>query len=208
MSKTMIWKLHSNPEDLPHIRPCNTATACENRTTFDSLKLHKIFGCCKFLNQQHLAHSSANAKLISTGELPATLGSFATITNPPAGITSRCRRKYLDKVHMDIVYGDCLSLGGFRYALILVDVATRYCWIYGLTSLTSTHIISELESFLRQCERCPHEVLHGFRQKTHGWHGSQVDPQEQPTSHCGSIRLPVIQWPHRTHLAHDHPVAD
>ena len=125
LSQTMLNKLHSIPTDIPEVRPRNTPAACENRTTFDTLKLHKIFGCRRFCNQQHLAQSSANAKLISTDELPANLGSFATITNPPAGKLSCRRRKYLDKVHMDIVFGDCQSLGGFRYALILVDVATR-----------------------------------------------------------------------------------
>lgn len=48
---------------------------------------------------------------------------------------------------MDIVFGDCLSVRGFRYALILVDVATRYCWIYGMSSLTSNHVIAALEAF-------------------------------------------------------------
>ena len=114
----MLNKLHLNPANIPDVRPCNTPAACENRTTFDTLKLHKIFGCRRFRNQQHLAQSSANAKLISTGELPVNLGSFATITNPPAGKPSRRRRQYLDKVHMDIVFGGCLSLSGFRYALI------------------------------------------------------------------------------------------
>jgi len=48
---------------------------------------------------------------------------------------------------MDIVFGDCLALGGFRYALLLVDVATIYCWIYGMQSLTSNHVIDALEAF-------------------------------------------------------------
>ena len=168
LSQTMLNKLHSSPDDIPEVRPCNTPAACENRTTFDTLKLHKIFGCRRFRNQQHLAQSSANAKLISTGELPANLGSFATITNPPAGKPSRRRRKYLDKVHMDIVFGDCLSLGGFRYALILVDVATRYCWIYGLTSLTSNHIISALESFRADANGVPKKFHTDFDTKLIG----------------------------------------
>ena len=48
---------------------------------------------------------------------------------------------------MDIVFDDCLALGGFRYDLLLVDVATRYCWIYGMQSLTSNHVIYALEAF-------------------------------------------------------------
>jgi len=91
LSKTMIGKLHANPDKNPDIRPCNTPAPCENCTTFDTLKLHKIFGCRRFRNQQHLASFSANTKLISTEELPTNLGSFATITTPPAGKSSRRR---------------------------------------------------------------------------------------------------------------------
>jgi hypothetical protein len=36
----------------------------------------------------------------------------------------RTRYKYLDVVHVNIAFGDCLSIGGFRHALILVDQAT------------------------------------------------------------------------------------
>jgi hypothetical protein len=45
---------------------------------------------------------------------------------------------------MDIAFGNCISIGGFRYALILVDRATRYNWSFGLKDLTSTSIISAL----------------------------------------------------------------
>ena len=34
--------------------------------------------------------------------------------------------KNLDAVHMDIAFGDCMLVLGFRYELILVDRATRY----------------------------------------------------------------------------------
>jgi hypothetical protein len=61
--------------------------------------------------------------------LPTTIGDYTTINNPPKGKPIKKRRKYLDKVHLDIVYGDCMGLGGYRYALVLVDVATRYTWV-------------------------------------------------------------------------------
>jgi hypothetical protein len=48
---------------------------------------------------------------------------------------------------MDIVFGDCMSLGGFRYALLLVDVATRYTWLYGLQTVSSGDIIFALDAF-------------------------------------------------------------
>jgi hypothetical protein len=48
---------------------------------------------------------------------------------------------------MDIAFGDCVSVGGFRYALILVDRATRYNWVYGLKDLSVDSILSALRYF-------------------------------------------------------------
>jgi hypothetical protein len=48
---------------------------------------------------------------------------------------------------MDIAFGDCISVGGFCYALILVDRATRYNWTFGLKDLTLASIISALRLF-------------------------------------------------------------
>ena len=56
-------------------------------------------------------------------------------------------------------YGHCfwrlLIFRGFRYVLILVDVVTGCCWIYRLTSLTSNHVISALESFYADANGVP-----------------------------------------------------
>jgi hypothetical protein len=70
---------------------------------------------------------------------------------------------------MDIVYGDCLALGGYRYALLLVDVATRYSWIFGLQALTSNEIISALEDFRSLCSGRVPKLFHSdFDQKLIG----------------------------------------
>ena len=42
---------------------------------------------------------------------------------------------------MDIIFGDCISVGGFRDALVLVDRATRYNWVYGLKDLSADSIV-------------------------------------------------------------------
>eukprot|EP00956_Cyclotella_meneghiniana_P020999 scaffold37679_cov76-Cyclotella_meneghiniana.AAC.13 len=148
ISSKTLQSLHSNPDNLPPVPPACTPGPAECRTTFDPLKLHRIFGCRRFRNQQHVIAASSNAKLIKQGELPTTLGDYATMNKPDKGKPLTKPRKYLDKVHMDIVFGDCLSLGGYRYALLLVDVATRYCWIYGMQALTSNEIISCFEQFV------------------------------------------------------------
>ena len=49
-----------------------------------------------------------------------------------------------------------------------MDVATRYCWIYGLTSLTSNHIISALESFCADANGVPKKFHSDFDTKLIG----------------------------------------
>ena len=63
------------------------------------------------------------------------------------GPLDKTRYKYLDAVHMDIAFGDCVSIGGFCYALILVDRATRYNWAFGLQGLSSSEILSAIQKF-------------------------------------------------------------
>ena len=48
--------------------------------------------------------------------------------------------KYLDIVHVDIAFGDCVSAGGYKFALIFVNRATRYNWTFGLKSLQHNNI--------------------------------------------------------------------
>eukprot|EP00956_Cyclotella_meneghiniana_P026201 scaffold56081_cov49-Cyclotella_meneghiniana.AAC.1 len=155
LSTKTLASLHPDPSNLPPVPPASTPGPAEARTTFDPLKLHRIFGCRRFLNQQHVIAASANAKLTKQGELPVTLGDFSTMNKPNKGKPLTKHRHYLDKVHMDIVFGDCLGLGGYRYALLLVDVATRYTWVYGMQALTSNEIISCFEQFVSAAGATP-----------------------------------------------------
>jgi hypothetical protein len=105
-------------------------------------------GCHKFCNYKHILQVSRNGKWVDGGEFPSSLGSYATIPKAKRGGTlDRTRYHYLDAVHMDIAFGDCVAVGGYRYALILVDRATRYYWTFGLKTLASANIISALHLF-------------------------------------------------------------
>jgi hypothetical protein len=55
--------------------------------------------------------------------------------------------RFLDAVHMDIAFGDCVSVGGHCYALVLVDCATRYNWAFGLKTLSFECILAALRLF-------------------------------------------------------------
>jgi len=111
-------------------------------------------GCRKVRNYKHLLQVSRDGEWVDGGEFPPSLGSFATIPKSHrGGPLDKHRYKYLDAVHMDLAFGDCLSVGGFRYALILVDRATRYNWVFGLQSLSSVNMISALRKFRASARR-------------------------------------------------------
>ena len=74
---------------------------------------------------------------------------------------------------MNIVFGDCFDLGGHRYALLIVDADTRYCWLYGMLSLSSTSITSLLELFKADSGRLPHMFHSSFNTKLIGGHSVQ-----------------------------------
>ena len=77
-----------------------------------------------------------------------SLGSYATVPKAKRGTSlDHNSYKFLNAVHMDIAFGDCVSVGGYRYALILVDRATRYNWAFGLKTLSSDCILSALHLF-------------------------------------------------------------
>ena len=79
---------------------------------------------------------SKDGKFLDSGEFPASIGSYATIPKAARGKPIDCTlSKYLNIVHIDIAFGDCLSTGGYKYALIFVDRATCYNWCFGLKSL-------------------------------------------------------------------------
>ena len=158
---------HKDASNLPPIPPSSTPASCDNRTQFESLNLHHKFVCRQLSNQKHLT-AATNASLVNSGLLPSTIGSFSTIANPAKAKPIRNRRQFLDKVHMEIVFGDCVALGGHRYALLLVDVATRYYWLYGMLSLSSMLITSALEFFKADAGRLPHRFHSEFNRKLIG----------------------------------------
>ncbi|KAL7483059.1 hypothetical protein ACHAW6_008707 [Cyclotella cf. meneghiniana] len=61
-----------------------------------------------------------------------------------------------------------MTLGGFHYALILVDVATQYTWIYGMQTVSSADIILALESFKADASAYPKTCHADFDQKLIG----------------------------------------
>ncbi len=123
-------------------------------------------GCHKFCNYKTLLQVSRDGEWIDGSEFPLSLGSFATIPKAKRGVSlNKTKYFYLDAVHMHIAFGNCLSVGGFKYALILVDCATQYNWTFGLKLLSSDCILLSLCIFwasagaLARCFYCDCAML-------------------------------------------------
>jgi hypothetical protein len=97
---------------------------------------------------QDLLQVSRDGHWVEGGKFPPSLGSFTTVPKANKGKPlDRTKYLYLGVVHVDIAFGNCLSVGGFRYALILVDRATCYNWTFGLKDVLSASILGALRLF-------------------------------------------------------------
>ena len=105
--------------------------------------------CFSLRNYRHIIQTSLDGKWVDGGEFPLLLGSYATIPKAPRGGSINWEDSFfLDVVHVDIAFGDCVLVGGFRYSLIFVDRATRYNWVFGLKDLSKESIV--IPNFLVQ----------------------------------------------------------
>ncbi len=127
--------IHHEGSSFPPVRP----------THWTSEELHRAMGCRCFRNYKHILQTSLNGKWIDGGEFPLALGSCATILKANRGdVIDQATSYFLEVTHVDIAFGDCASVGGFCYALILVDRATCYNWVYGLKDLLGDSILLAL----------------------------------------------------------------
>jgi hypothetical protein len=144
----IVTLLHHPGTGLPSICPCNTPNASKHKTTYTPEELHCLMGCSRFHNYQHIISTSKDGTLLNSGKFPLSLGSYATISKAPRGKPiDRLPSKYLDIVQVDIAFGNCVSVGGFKYTLVFVDQATHYNWTFGLKSLQYSDILLAFPSF-------------------------------------------------------------
>jgi hypothetical protein len=131
----------------PDVWPCDTPNESDSLQDLASDKIYHLFGNRRFRNYEHFGQTSKDAKFVRGGEPCPTIGEFANIRKRKRGTILPPTKRYLDKVHLDIVFGDTISKLGFRYAILLIDRATKYIWFYGVKSLVSACSIDALEQF-------------------------------------------------------------
>ena len=142
-TKDIIELLHTPDSSPPPIKPCDTPNPSDTKSHWTAEELHCITGCRCFCNYWHLLSVSKDGTYIDNGKFPTSIGAYTTIPKAPCGTAT----KYLDVVHLDIAFGDCMSVGSFKYTLIFVDRATRYNWCFGLKSLQHDDIITAFLAF-------------------------------------------------------------
>ncbi len=115
----------------PPVRPCDRSNGSDTKTHWTLEELHRALGCHHFHNYKHILQTSLDGKWIDGGEFPLSLGTYTTIPKAPRGSAiDRKKIFFLDIIHVDIAFGDCVLVGGFRYSLIFVNRATHYNWVF------------------------------------------------------------------------------
>ncbi len=135
--------MHRPGSALSPVRPCDWSNGSDTKTHWTSEELHCALGCHWFRNYKHIIQTSLDGQWIDGGEFPVLLGAFTTIPKAPwGGAINHKQSFYLDIVHVDIAFGDCVLVGSFWYSLMFVDQATHYNWVFGLKDLLSASILA------------------------------------------------------------------
>lgn len=85
LTKCMVSAIHDNPSNIQPVPPQYTPAPSENTTTFNSLQLHRIFGCRRFKNQLHITSASQNATLFAVVRCRVLSGIIQQLINLQRG---------------------------------------------------------------------------------------------------------------------------
>ena len=157
-----------SPAIRPVDKPCSaesmskTFTGNENRKCIGYRNVEKIIPLFKntFLDNFHISKLDREP-ILDLGEI-ATIDK-SKITTSPVPLPPR----FGDVMHMDIGYGCNAGLQGIKYALFIVDRATRYKFIYPLKSLQDD-IIPAINLLITDMGFYPKKLIADFDQKLIG----------------------------------------
>lgn len=96
---------------------------------------------------------------------------------------SKVPKTFSEIWHMDIGYGPCTGIGGYRYCLLLVDKYSRYKYVYGLKNLT-TSITKAINQFLTDVKIKPQVIRTDFDPKLMGGKVKQIFISKGITVEC------------------------
>jgi len=167
----LITKSHNPESNNPPLRTVDKALAQSNKTTSYTMdQMRKMFG---FRNIQsilnELKQTTQNLHISTTDSEPIIdLGEVSTINKPKRNTTPlNLPEQFGDLIHMDILFGSGTSIGGYRYALFLVDRATRQKFVYPMRSLKND-LLSTIKTFCSDIHRVPKAFKSDFDHKLMG----------------------------------------
>ena len=133
-------------------------------TRLTTHELHSMLGSRSLKNWKDVDEISLpTVQIANTGAIPLELGDVTNMKSARRNKTPIPRpRNFLDVVHCDLAYGDCATIGGVRYVLMIVDRATRYTWTYGLKSLVQEEIIKGFVKLKLAMGKLPKRVYADF----------------------------------------------
>jgi hypothetical protein len=106
---------------------------------------------------------------INNSKFPASIGAYTTIPKAPNGkLIDQTPSTCLYIVHIDIAFGNCMSIGGFKYALIFFDPATQYNWCFGLKLIHHDNIIAAFMAFCAEAGNLAHQFCCDCEEKLFG----------------------------------------
>ena len=86
MSGEDIPKHVQHPDTtLPGVCPCDTLTGSDKKTHYLAEEFHRITGCLKFKNYEHLVKATQDDPYVDRGEFPLSLGSYSTLRKSKYG---------------------------------------------------------------------------------------------------------------------------
>ena len=126
-----------------HYVPESSSTAVLKQS---SAELHRLFGCRK-LDYSTLPFLGDGLHVTTDREPPMTIGDTVNINRGARGGPVPRPPRARHTIGADIGFGEGSGPGGYKYCLFLVDLATRYTWVYGLSDLSGDSIADALWRF-------------------------------------------------------------
>ena len=125
------------------MRPCDTPNGSNSLQDLTSNKIYHLFGNRRFHKYKQFGRTSKSKddNFFQGGEPCPSIGYFSNLRKRARGKPLAPTNHYLDKVHLDIVFGNTIIKLGYRYVILLIERATKYIRFYGVKSLVSKCII-------------------------------------------------------------------
>ena len=166
ISKDSILLFPTDPATPPpDVRPCDTSKGYNSLRYLTSDKIYHMLRNRCFRNYEHFSRTSKDAKFVQGGKPCPFIGEFPNLHKRACGKSLAPTDHYLEKVHLDIVFGDTIRKLGYRYTILFINRAIKYIRFYGVKSLVSECIIKALEKFRADAGSLPKQLRYDCDQK-------------------------------------------